>query len=203
MSYLRAAKVHHKDPDAPEPNSADLTGSHGPFRSISADVDPLDVSPCIRFEVQNGVYKPRYVPPIPFLVMDLLLAFGGGCSVNDNYTGLSYVRLWGGNDKQMLDRIFLNAEPGTIVRQSRTADYRNNSPACFSKTSASVMKAEGKPMRATYKGRQQAIATALRYFQRNAHRSGIKITEAEYLAILHDAFALLDATHRHFHAAAA
>lgn len=201
IAYLQQASAHHQDSRAPEPDIGLLTvGPHGPLRTIVTGTEPDTGKPYIAFTVQNEVYKPRFGPPLVFLVMDLLLAWGGGCSVNDNNTGFAYIRLFSGNEKQMLGRILLDTKPGEIAKQhtptGERADHHNYDPAWFSKTTAEQESAEGKPSKAPHRGRKDAVETALRFFRANQWRAGIKITEAEYLAILHEAFALLDAKHR-------
>jgi len=191
VDYLRAAITHRKDPRAPEPDLRKLTGPHGPFRSVSIGTDPANGKACVVFEVQNEIYKPRYAPPEAFLVLRLLLAFGGGCSINGTNSGLSYVRVFGGDRKQMLGRILLDTEPGAVTRQDPRADYHNNDPAVFSKTPAEEV-AGGRPMRSPHKGRQDATETAMDYFYANVRKAGIKITEAEYRKVLEEAFWLLD-----------
>lgn len=208
IAYLQQAIAHHRDTRAPEPDIGLLTvGPHGPLRTIVAGTDPTTGKPYIAFTVRNGVYKPRFGPPLVVLVVDLLLAWGGGCSVNDNNTGFAYVRLFGGTDKQMLGRILLDARPGEIAKQhtpsGERTDYHNQDPAWFSKTTAEREAADARPSKAPHRGREYAVETALRYFRTNHWRSGIAITEAEYLKVLQDAFALLDAKHRHYLATAA
>lgn len=208
IAYLQQAIAHHRDPRAPEPDIGLLTvGPHGPLRTIVAGTEPETGRPYIAFNVQNEVYKPRFGPPLVFLVMDLLLAWGGGCSFNDNNKGFAYVRLFSGNEKQMLGRILLDTKPGEIAKQHTASgertDYHNYDPAWFSKTTAEREASEGRLSKAPHRGRKYAIETALRHFRANYWRSGIKITEAKYLSILEDAFKLLDAKHRYYLATAA
>jgi len=173
-----------------------------------AGTDPETRQPYIAFTVQNEVYKPRFGPPLVFLVMDLLLAWGGGCSVNDNNTGFAYVRLFSGNEKQMLGRILLDTQPGEIAKQhtpsGERTDYHNYDPAWFSKATVDLEKREGRPSKAPHRGREYAIKTALRFLRANQWQSNtIIMTTAEYRAILGAAFALLDANHRHRQATSA
>jgi hypothetical protein len=66
-------------------------------------------------------------------------------------------------------------------------DHHSQDPRFFRRTEGTGGTQGGKPRRSPYRTRQDAIETALSYYRANHHRSGIRITEAEYRAILEQA----------------
>lgn len=199
-TYLRQATARLSDPSAPEPDPVLLTVEpHGPFRSIRIAQDPDTGAPCIAFTVQNKDRKERFCPPAAFLVLDLQLAFGGGLSVNDTGTGLGYLKVFGGDDKLTFLRLLLDTKAGEVAKQQTAEglrpDYHSHNPALLSKTTASEVAREGRPLRAPLSGREDAIGTALGYCRRHGWRAGFKASAEEYEEMLRAAYGLLDALH--------
>lgn len=199
-AYLEQAQRHLKDPSSPPPDTSLLEdGQHGPFRYFALGADQ-DGNTVLRFKTQNPSYKERYAPPEVTLMLRILLAFGGGCSVNGQ-GGWSYIRLFGGNDRLNLGRLVANAGLGEFVLQRKAsgapvADFRSQDPAGFTKTPIERIWAESsKPTRVPASDRQQAVAKALSVFRKNQRYSKLPVTEAQYEAVLWAVFALVDAVH--------
>lgn len=196
--YVHQALIHLKDPRAPEADIRLLTYKpHGPLRTIKEGIDPESEEPCVFFEVQNAAFKPRWCSPELFAVVLLLLAFGGGLTVNDTGTGLGYIKIYSDRQGLTLLRVATDAGLGEVAKQQSPTgerpDYHSHDLSKLSKTTALEMEQEGRPLRSPHRGRREAITTALGYYQRNHYRSSIKVTESQYAALLEDAFTLLDA----------
>ncbi|WP_156399245.1 hypothetical protein [Methylobacterium sp. Leaf466] len=193
ITYLRQALAKIKDPSTPEPDPALLAvGPHGPLTGMRVAPAPNNGPVSIYFTVQNSERGPRWSPPEVFLMLDLLLAFGGGASVNDAGNGWAYLRPWGGNDRHTLGRLVANPRPGQVVKQCKRSDHHDQHPQHFQATGGEGYDpaALGTPRR----DREDAIATALGYWDRNHHRRpDIRVTRAEYEAVLRDCFRLVDA----------
>lgn len=210
LTYLAQAETHQADPRAAAPDVGLLTvDPHGPFKTIRAGIDPTTNRPAIYFRLQNGERGERWAPPEVFLMVILLLAFGGGCSVNANVGGdggWAYVRLWGGHQRTMSGRLTTNAGRGEVVKQDPSVDHHDLSPRNFWLTGGDEPQVAlgGTPpgdagtrrKKSPHRGRHEAITTALQYYRTNHHRSpGLTLTEGEYKAVLERAFRLLDAVH--------
>lgn len=192
VSYLRQSLAKLRELLLPEPDAALLTvGPHGPFTALWVAPAPNGGPLSIHFTVQNPDRSARWSPPEVFLMLDLLLAFGGGVSVNDNGRGWAYVRPWGGNDRHTLGRLVTNAKAGQVVKQSPRADHHEQHPQHFRVTSGEAR--PDRPQGAPHRDREAAIATALSYWDRNHRWAAMKVSRAEYEAILRDSFRLVDA----------
>ncbi len=191
-TYLRLALAQLKDPSAPYPDIKLLTvGPHGPFTATWAAPASDGGGLSVHFTVKNPERGPRWCPPEVFLMLDLLLAFGGGASVNDNGRGWAYVRPWSGNYRHTLGRLVANAGLGDVVRQDKRADHHAQHPQHFRVTSGSprAEHSQGTPRRS----RQDAIERALHFWDCNHPRSAIAITRDEFATLLRDSFRLVDA----------
>lgn len=192
-TYLRQALAKLLNPTLPEPDPKLLAvGPHGPFTDIWASPEPTGGPMVVYFTVRNRDRGPRWCPPEVFLMLELLLAFGGGLSVNDNGKGWAYLRPWGGHHRHTLGRLQANARRGEVVRQDKRADHHNQHPQNFRKETVSA-RSGSKPQSLPARGREDAIATALLYWSRNRYRSGIVVSREDYEAILRDCFRLVDA----------
>lgn len=176
---------------------------HGPFRKITVNnkTSPTPIS----FGFRNETLKLRNFPAPDALLLRLLLAFGGGCSVNDDGKGWASPRLFGGQEGIRWDR--LPADAGHLeVVQHRAPDGRRNDhhdvdpdyrcietiPAVATATVTDDDGGDVPRKRQPKRGRPEAIASALTRYRANHHRSTIDITESGYLQLLNDAFALVD-----------
>jgi hypothetical protein len=199
--YVHQASIHQQDPRAPQANLMLLTSRpHGPLRTIKEGTDPESGEPCVLFEVQNATFKPRWCSPELCAVLMLLLAFGGGLTVNDTGTGLGYIKIYSDRQGLTLLRLATDAGPGEVAKQQspmgERPDYHSHDVSKLSKTTALEVEQEGRPLRSPHRGRKEAIDTALGYYRRNHHRSKIDVTESQYAAILEKAFRLLDTKRR-------
>lgn len=193
MTYLRQGLAKLRDPSAPEPDPALLIiEPRLPFTAVWVAKEPDSDQLAIYFTLRNSERGPRWLPPEAFLVVSLLLAFGGGASINDAGNGWAYLRLWGGNDRFMFGRFVRNPRPGQLVRQDRRADHHDQHPVNFSVTGR-VPKPEHLKGEAPRRTREDAIKTALGYFERNLWRAEMQVAAGEYRGVLHDALRLLDA----------
>jgi hypothetical protein len=197
VTFLKQSQRALTDPTAPAPNTPLLTHEwHGPFRSIRVK-DEVTGQGGIEFSLRNPDRKPRLMKPAAaFLLLRLHLAFGGGCSVNDTGTGLGYIKLYSDREGIILDRLVTDASRDEIALHKSEAGERtdyHNIDATFRSKVPSAPVAGGRKQRSPHRGRQEAIKTALRYYERNHRRSGIKLTKGEYELLLKEAYALLDA----------
>ncbi|MCJ2132300.1 hypothetical protein [Methylobacterium sp. E-045] len=192
IAFLRQALAKVQNPELPDPDLGLLTiDPHGPLTSIWVAAAPNNGPPAIFFRTRNLKIKPRSGPPEIFLMMELLIAFGGGLSVNDNGRGLAYVRLWGGNERHDLGRLIVDARRGQLALQDKQVDHREQY----------FQPADGNdrpklPHRMPRRDREDAIKTALGYWDRNHRRAEFKVSRAEYEAIIRDSFRLVDAYRR-------
>lgn len=198
MQYLREDLEHLHDPRAKTPDLALLTiGPHGPFQGLRVTPDPDLGRPSIGIREKATDRKERFASGPVFLMMDLLLAYGGGWSPNDTGEGLAYPKLFSDREGIALLRLITDAGPDEIAKQhapdGRVPDYHNFQHDLCCKASAATERAKGHRVRSPRRGREDAIRAALRYFQNNHHLAAFKITKAEYEAALRSAFALLDA----------
>lgn len=192
MAYLRQALALLRDLSAPEPDLKLLTiEPRLPFTAVWVGKEPDSGQPVIYFTLRNSERGPRWLPPEAFLVVSLLLAFGGGASINGNGTGMAYLRLWSGNDRFMFGRLVRNPKPGQLVRQDRRADHHDQNPANFS-VAGRVPKPGQLKGEAPRRTREDAIETALGRFERNQRRAEMRVEVGEYRTALRDALCLLD-----------
>lgn len=181
---------------------------HGPFRKITVNskTSPTPIS----FGFRNEARKLRNFPSPDALLLRLLLAFGGGCSVENDGQGWAATRLFGGGKEGVLwDRLTTNAGHLEVVHHrapdGRRNDHHDVDPdyrcietilAAAAATAADDGADDGADdvprKRQPKRGRPEASASALARYRANHHRSGIDITESGYLHLLNDAFALVD-----------
>lgn len=195
MAYLQAALAKVTNPALPEPPTSLLTAHpHGPFTAVWEAADPESGESAVFFTIQNAERGPRWTPPEVFLMLDLLLAYGGGLSVNDTGKGWAYLRPWGGVFRHTLGRLIYDAKLGDIVRQRKRVDHHAQLPANFFKASAGKPRAD-RPSGTPKRDRGDAIETALDNFHRTHRRSELPANAEEYRQVLRDAFRLVDAYH--------
>lgn len=192
-TYLTAALAKLHDPSLPEPDLRPLADyARRPFRKTWVDIDPDTQHLAIYLLIMNPERGPRRCPPEVFLMLSLLLAYGGGLSVNDNGTGWAGLRPWGGDDRHMLGRLVTDAKVGQLAKQNPQPDHHSQHPVNFTRTpgrSAGGERPAGTPRR----DREDAIKTALGRWDANRHRAGFTVSRAEYESTLRDAFRLIDA----------
>ncbi len=201
--FLEQSKAFAEAPTLAPPDLMLLTvDRHGPFLKIAV-VNRNSPTP-ISFGFKNETLKVRNLPAADALLLRLLLMFGGGCAVNDDGTGWAALRLFpSAKEGVMWDRIVANAEPRTIVHHrapdGRRNDHHDVDPdfRCIETLAPAVTVADDEgdvpPKRSPSRGRPEATASALARYRANHHRSGIELTESDYLQMLSDAFALVDA----------
>jgi len=193
--YLEQEERRLQDPSAPEPDIHLLADAeHGPFVGIVPGLDH-EGRPTVFFQKAEGTTQPRNAPPLVALLWRVHLAFGGGGHPNDAGNDLSYVKIGSGNCKVTLMRLVLDAKPGETVRQKRGVPFRSQDPRNFFKTSRRMLTEEGKKTRFPAAGRPEVTAYSLDRFRKHHLRSGIAITEAEYLEVLRRVYAAIDATY--------
>ena len=193
LAYLRVALAKLLDPTLPEPDPRPLAAyARRPFRRTWIDTDPDTDDLAVYLLIMNKERGPRRCPPEVFLMLSLLLAFGGGLSVNDNGTGWAGLRPYGGDDRHMLGRLLTNAKVGQLAKQSPQPDHRNQHPVNFTRTSGRPFAGE-RPAGTPRRDREDAIGTALRKWDANHHRAHFAVSREAYEAILRDAFRLIDA----------
>jgi hypothetical protein len=204
--FLEQSKAFVEAPTITPPELGLLTVElHGPFRKIA--VTNRNSPTPISFGFDNATLKVRNFPSANALLLRLLLAFGGACSVNDAGNGWAYLRLFGSDTEGVMwDRVTTNAGPFEIVRH-RASDGRRNdhhdvdpdfrSIETLTPAVKTVSEEDGGDVppkkRPPSRGRPEATASALARYRRNHQRSGIDLTESDYLQMLKDAFALVDA----------
>lgn len=198
VTYLEQAERHLRDSNAPPPDHALLCIPRDPMPVIEVGPDERDIMG-VKVSVRNPERKPRWFQPESVLCIQFLLAFGSGFTTNDNGSGFAYVAIFSGPDKVSAGRIFTNAMPGEVVRQTDSEGnrigHREQDPDYFHRVAMETLRDEGKPTKTPYRGRQHAIETACECFRKNIAKSGIKLTEEEYRSLLDRAFALHDALH--------
>jgi hypothetical protein len=195
LEYLGQAECHLQDPRAPEPDIRLLADAeHGPFVGIGPGVDDAG-RPAIFFQKAEGTTQPRHAPPLVVLLWRVHIAFGGGGHPNDAGNGLSYVKIGSGHCKVTLMRLVLDAKPGETVRQKRGVPFRSQDPRNFYKTTARTLADEGKQTRRPTAGRSEVTSYSLDKFRKHRMRSGIAISEAEFLDALRRVYAAIDATY--------
>lgn len=164
----------------------------------------LDGAPAIRFRAKGRKhhYGSRWATPGGMLVMRGLLLYGGGCNVNDNGTGYSYVRMWGHVKQNVqLGRLLVDGRPGEYVQQrsasGRRANFRVNDSANFTPTNSVAFRnvARGRAITSPYAGRAEAAANALDYHRRHSAFTDIGISALKYQAFIERCFLILDALH--------
>jgi hypothetical protein len=201
FSYREQLRVWLQDPQAPVPDTTLLTGGHhSQFAYLTPGIH--EGVPVVRFEpaTRSLSFQERTVPAPVMLIIRLLQGYGGGFNVDDNGTGLSYLRLFGAGRNVQLLRVILNAKADEVVWSNprpedttsrstfRNIDLKWHSVLPFE----AVKGPHDKPARRPRKGRAEAVETSLWYHGRRQHKSDFKLTPDEYRAILMDAFALLD-----------
>lgn len=181
---------------------------HGPFTEAALTTDPFTGSPCVAFKVRNEALQRRYVPHEAFLILRLHLCRGGGCSVNDSSKrwceepkrGYGYVVLFGGNDKIGLMRLLLDTGLGDMAMQhgpdGELGDYHSHDPRFMVKGGFEVDGAKGRKRKVPSRGRREAVAAALKAFDRTKSRSKSPLTREAFEAALWQSFELYDVVNR-------
>ena len=181
---------------------------HGPFTEAALTTDPFTGSPCVAFKVRNEALQRRYVPHEAFLILRLHLCRGGGCSVNDSSKrwceepkrGYGYVALFGGNDKIGLMRLLLDTGLGDMAMQhgpdGELGDYHSHDPRFMVKGGFEVDGVKGRKRKAPSRGRREAVAAALKAYERTKSRSKSPLTREAFEAALWQSFELYDVVNR-------
>lgn len=177
---------------------------HGPFAEAELTTDPGTGSPCVAFKVRNEALQPRYVSHETFLFMRLLLCRGGGCAVNDNSKryceqpkrGYGYVTLFGGRDNIGLIRLELDTGRRELAKQhgpdGERGDYHCHDPRFMVKERFEVEEAKGRKSKVPFRGRQKAVETALKAFDRTKSRTKSPLTREAFEVALWQSFDLYD-----------
>lgn len=197
LQFLEQAEARLQDPHAPDPDVTLLAGGeHGPFTSVFLAPDPDGGRAVVNVTTKDLERGPRRHTPEGFLMLDFLTAWGGGFSRNHNGKGLAYDRLYGDRDRIQFGRLLTGAGEGEMAMQQAPSGERldHHNQEVFTKVPAAAVARPDRPMRPPGDSREKAVRTAIRLFTANRHRApGIKVTEAEYRAILVRVFRLVDA----------
>jgi hypothetical protein len=149
----------------------------------------------------------RLVDPAAFCCMRLMALPGGDCEwffdrSTDKNLPLEMQRLYLRFTRQYglwAFRIFADAQPGEVIRQRLVKSkedhwgFRDLRFINFFRTTRMNEVERGKPMAATYKGREMAIAACLENFGDSVH--GVGIARDDYKSLLNRSFAFLDRLH--------
>lgn len=183
--------------------------THGPISSAWLQADPETGRPAVAIKLRNEDLGARYLSYPQALAVRLMLAMGGGLSINDASKridglpahGFGYLALFGGNYKLSAMRVFADAQPGQIAKQhavnGERIDYHSLDPAFITKVGTAIA-LEQAPSRlgVPHRGREYAMSVAAEYYRRNAGPVGITTSLDDFLTAIWGAFALCDALKR-------
>lgn len=199
-TYLDQALAHWRDPSKPEPDPA-LLFVGIPQGSILALTPDLGIQ--VKDTGSKGVLRsPRHVDPETVVAVRLLLLAGGSFGLNrknmDQPGRKDYPHLrWciaGQDYKVPLLRLIADTQAGHQTPSGDNHYYlrRADIPDREVHRSSSSLTREGKPTKAPYLDRDDAIDLACRLLCQNANRIDFEVTPEELRRRIAQAFALLD-----------